>query len=156
MADLREVSERGLWEVKGRPVNGLALRLVWLAEALVFLGSFLADFTRRTRRPYSEEEGRFFELKTPALRLILPPDSRDLAERLASGEFGCLGSAQEEPDPGVSHLTAAIHHLPDSRVDYLTVYANVMGKNKPERKVLVDRAEIPKSLADRILGRAAK
>lgn len=91
-----ELAIDGVWSVgsSGEPVSGLALKGVWIVEALIML-AIGAGYPAReiARTPYSETERAWADYHEvlPPLALIPKADRKAFKIRLKDGDFGCLG-----------------------------------------------------------------
>lgn len=86
-----EIADTGAWTIRGKPVNGGTLWVIWSIELLIVLGGALfGAFVAASSAPYCERCKRWCRSYPRALRLAIGPSTDRLASRVEQHDLGAL------------------------------------------------------------------
>ncbi len=86
-----EIADAGAWTMRGQPVKGGALWVIWTIEVLLVVGTTLfGAFAAASSAPYCEGCGRWCKSHPEKLRLATGPSTEGLAGRVKQYDLGAL------------------------------------------------------------------
>jgi hypothetical protein len=117
---VKEINIDGVWSLKGSPVSGIFLSIIWVIEAVVVIGAATFFGYMQAATPFCEVNKEWFDETTiPATTYIQDP--KDLVSKLESGEANVFETLTKTEDTKDDHSIFKIHSLPSSTENYLTI-----------------------------------
>lgn len=122
------VSENGMWDIFGVPVNGFVLVSTWVVEALIIFFLVFKVNREQVARPFSEVENKWF----PEFELL-----QDFGHVSAAQQFGVEFEVNEKDairnlgkGIGTRYSKVSIFHLSAESKAYLSVNNLVPGEKR--------------------------
>lgn len=115
---LADINETGWWKIGKIPINGFALTVVWILEAIIILAIPIAFVYKHAVYPFSEKENRWYPKYTLLRDFESIPVGGRLLNDLKNGVLEAIASL--EKGSATRHTKIHIYFLPEEDFQYLT------------------------------------
>lgn len=140
-----EINETGTWTLKGSPVNGIFLTIIWAIEFIGVLAVTTLVSRSAARKPFCEIENKWFEVKKlPELNFIYDKDQ--LLADLEKGNTAAIDALEKAADAKKHDHSVFKLYSSNNNESYLTI-DNKTAKTNSKGEITFTSKELTEYMA---------
>ncbi|MCC6372476.1 MAG: hypothetical protein IT236_15840 [Bacteroidia bacterium] len=138
------INESGTWSIKGGQVSGIPLTIIWIIEALIITGISLALAYVPSKKPFSENNNRWFDEFELGKLFTLIENKEQFVKDLEAGKEEALQTLPFCENETSAHSRITLY---GDESDYYVSIANKLPKTNKDGKIEFSEEDVVTNLS---------